>query len=62
MPEPIETGDIVTINGNRLTWTVERIFDRIEPLGVRMFSGLTNRIRYESYANLRLFKKGNAAE
>jgi hypothetical protein len=39
-------------------WDVESIESRIQPLGVILTSGLTNRIRRETYGNLQLHSKG----
>lgn len=56
-----EVGDYVQINGNALTWLVLQIETRIDPLGVVLESGVTGRRRRETYASLRLFKRGGEA-
>ena len=61
--ERIEVGDHVTISHrtDAVIWDVESIESRIQPLGVILTSGLTNRIRRETYGNLQLHSKGTPA-
>ena len=55
----IETGDHVTIgHTGEIHWIVRAIESYIEPLGVVLYSGMTGRIRRESYSNLHLYRKG----
>lgn len=57
-PTVVEEGDcVMTYHGN-IHWEVERIDDKISPLGVLLRSGMTERIRYDAYSNLVLLKKG----
>ncbi len=60
MTEEIEEGDHVTVAllGRGVHWIVDKIDSRIDPLGVRIISGMSNRARYETYSNLTLFRKG----
>lgn len=53
----IQVGDTVYAGATgRVHWTVETIEDRIAPLGVVLVSGMTGRVRRESYENLIPFK------
>lgn len=58
MVSDVEVGDhVITPHGN-VHWVVQEIESKIDPLGVFLRSGKTDRSRYESYENLVLFKKG----
>lgn len=48
----IEEGDHVSVRGGKVHWIVAEIDSRIDPLGVRLTSGMTGRTRYESYESL----------
>lgn len=61
MAEPIEVRDFVTTPAGKVHWYVYRIESRIDPLGVILISGQTQRFRRETYSNLTLFKKGTTA-
>lgn len=59
MNEVIEVGDhVITPSGN-VHWIVEEISSKIDPIGVLLRSGMTERKRYDAYSNLTLFKKGS---
>lgn len=47
----------MTPTGN-IHWIVQEIGSKIDPIGVLLRSGMTERLRYEAYENLTLFKKG----
>jgi hypothetical protein len=55
----IEVGDsvIISTRPSAVHWVVAQIEDRVDPLGVVLRSGMSDRIRRESYANLVLFRK-----
>ena len=55
----IEVGDHVTVgHTGEVHWVVKAIESVIQPLGVILSSGLTGRIRRDSYPNLHLYRKG----
>lgn len=58
MPEQIEVGDHVMTPTGNIHWIVQEIGSKIDPIGVLLRSGMTERLRYEAYENLTLFKKG----
>lgn len=58
MTRDIEVGDWVTTFTGKVHWFVYKIESRIDPLGVVLRSGHTNRIRRDTYGNLTLFQKG----
>jgi hypothetical protein len=55
----IAEGDWVRTPSGQVDWFVDKIFSRIDPLGVRLVSGMTERVRYEDYEQLVLYKKGS---
>lgn len=57
--EAIEVGDHVLTPSGNVTWVVVEIGSKIDPVGVLLMSGMTDRRRYEAYENLTLFQKGD---
>ena len=60
MAKPVEEGDIVLAGPNgKIHWTVDKIESRIDPLGVWIRSGMTERRMRESYSQLRHYNEGS---
>lgn len=59
MTADIEPGDHVRVgHTGDVDWVVTEIKSRVDPLGVSLRSGLTDRHRIETFGNLVLVKKG----
>lgn len=61
METQLDVGDIVYLgppNDRKVHWRIEHIHSRIDPLGVYLRSGMTDRVRYANYVDLRLHSKG----
>ena len=56
----IEVGDHVLVGSGQIHWIIQRIDSRIDPLGVLLKSGMTERRRYENFESLTLYQKGAA--